>query len=38
MKKMIEAYIEQINEEMSKTEDIELLDLIYKLLVSSNAE
>ncbi len=35
---MKEAYIEKINEEMSKTEDVELLDLIYKLLVNSNAE
>ena len=35
---MKEAYIEKINEEMNKTEDVELLDLIYKLLVNSNAE
>ena len=35
---MKEAYIEKINEEMSKTEDVELLDLIYKLLVNSHAE
>ena len=35
---MKEAYIEKINEEMRKTEDIELLDLIHKLLINSNAK
>lgn len=30
-------YIEAINEEMQKCEDLELLDLIYKLLVKSSA-
>ncbi len=30
-------YIKAINEEMQKCEDLELLDLIYKLLVKSSA-
>ena len=32
---MKEQYIEAINQAMSRTEDIELLDLIYQLLSKS---
>jgi len=33
---MKEEYIEYINKQLEKCEDIELLDLIFQLLVKSN--
>lgn len=38
MEKMKKEYIEAINREMKNTNDIELLDLIFQLLVKSRVK
>lgn len=38
MEKMKKEYIEAINREMKNTNDIELLDLIFQLLVKSRVQ
>lgn len=36
-KNVKKEYIEEINKELKKTNDLELLNLIFKILVKSNA-